>query len=492
MKIASLINDAARKVSLTDLDGAWAEQVRDSIAWHLAKTLGLKDKLSQNLGGKLQQLAFLIVCLLFMILALPQFASDKEGLALVSTAGLVIWLTGSFMGGTERRKMSCIDGLVLLYLGANIVATFSSHYVLESIKGLSKVIVYILNYFLLTAVLAKSPNRLTRVIMAALFTGMLVSLYGLYQYKIGVAPLATWEDPTVESKGTRIYSTLGNPNLLAGYLIPLFPMAFASGIAAATGAFERLKGTLSRWLVSAVLLGSSAVLALATILTGSRGGYLAVGAMVAALVLALLVYVLSSAANRKFILPTVIGTVLALVLGAVAVHFLAPSFEQRLSSIFAGSEHSSNAYRLYVWRASLRMFEDNWWFGVGPGNTTFRLAYGLYMRSGFDALGTYCVPLEVGVECGIIGLIAFLAMIGSLFARGHLLFWQTSRSIYRWNSLGLTIALLGLSIQGLVDTVFYRPQVHFIFWLTVAGLTVLSTMSADSESGTANNAESAS
>jgi putative inorganic carbon (HCO3(-)) transporter len=114
------------------------------------------------------------------------------------------------------------------------------------------------------------------------------------------------------------------------------------------------------------------------------------------------------------------------------------------------------------------------------------------MKSGFDALGTYCVPLEVGVECGIVGLLAFLAMIVSLFARGHLLFWKTNRPIYRWNSLGLTIALLGLSIQGLVDTVFYRPQVHFIFWLTVAGLTVLSTMAADSENDIANKLESAS
>jgi hypothetical protein len=82
------------------------------------------------------------------------------------------------------------------------------------------------------------------------------------------------------------------------------------------------------------------------------------------------------------------------VAAALLVHFKFPSFRKPHCFLsFAGSEHSSNAYRIYVWRASAKMFMDNWWFGVGPGNSTFPLAYGLYMKSGFDALGTYCVPL---------------------------------------------------------------------------------------------------
>lgn len=481
MKILSLINKAARKVSLLDLDQSWSTAVQQSAfaSWFFSIFTAIADK-TRALAGQgelLQQIAFIIVCVLFMLLGLPQFASDKEGLALVSTAGLVVWVLGRLLSGAESRRLNAIDALVLVYLAANIVATFSSHYVAQSLKGLSKVIVYILNYFLLTAVLGKNPSRLTRIIAAALFTGLLVSLYGLYQYKIGVAPLATWEDPTVESKGTRIYSTLGNPNLLAGYLIPLFPLAAALGLASLGGAINGVKQGLQKWILAPLCLSSAAILAVATILTGSRGGYLAVGAMVAAMVMALLGFVL--AANRKFILPTLASTLVLLVLSALAVHFLLPSFEQRLASIFAGSEHSSNAYRLYVWRASLQMFQDNWWFGVGPGNSTFRLAYGLYMKSGFDALGTYCVPLEVGVECGVIGLGAFAMMVLSLFARGHLMFWQASQSIYRWLALGLSVALLGLSIQGLVDTVFYRPQVHFIFWLVVAGLAALPAMNEE-------------
>lgn len=123
-----------------------------------------------------------------------------------------------------------MDALVAGYLIANIVATFSSHYMPQAFKGLSKAIVYVVFYFTVSFVLQEKKERLPWIIGGALVSGLLVTLYGLYQYKIGVAPLATWEDPSVESKGTRIYSTLGNPNLLAGYLLPLAPLSFFLGI----------------------------------------------------------------------------------------------------------------------------------------------------------------------------------------------------------------------------------------------------------------------
>src|SRR5207302_10233729 len=118
-------------------------------------------------------------------------------------------------------------------------------------------------------------------------------------------------------------------------------------------------------------------------------------------------------------------------------------------SIFAGREHSSNSFRLNVWAASWQMFLDNWWFGVGPGNKTFVRAYGLYMRSGFDALGTYCVPLEILVETGIAGLAIFGALIVSVLSRGHLIFWQSKNEIDRWLVAGCVSGTVGLMAQGL-------------------------------------------
>ena len=67
------------------------------------------------------------------------------------------------------------------------------------------------------------------------------------------------------------------------------------------------------------------------------------------------------------------------------------------------------------------------------------------MESSFDALGTYCVPLEVGVETGILGLCAFGALIVSLLARGHAAFWaldgKSDQSLAAMNRWGQVVAI---------------------------------------------------
>jgi hypothetical protein len=44
------------------------------------------------------------------------------------------------------------------------------------------------------------------------------------------------------------------------------------------------------------------------------------------------------------------------------------------------------------------MFKDNWLLGIGVGNQNFREIYGLYMKTGFDALSAYNIYLETAVE----------------------------------------------------------------------------------------------
>jgi putative inorganic carbon (HCO3(-)) transporter len=45
----------------------------------------------------------------------------------------------------------------------------------------------------------------------------------------GAAALATWVDPESPfSKTTRVYSYLGNPNLLAGYLLPAVSLSLVA------------------------------------------------------------------------------------------------------------------------------------------------------------------------------------------------------------------------------------------------------------------------
>ncbi|PWT96677.1 MAG: hypothetical protein C5B53_09215 [Candidatus Melainabacteria bacterium] len=446
-------------LSLKNTDSAWQSILSASRLSNLWKSsTGLLSNFYSNvtIGSALQKLGFWVVVILFACLPLPSFTNDKEGLAIILLASAAIWLLGTILGGKERPNTNTIDLLIIAYAGINLIAAASSHYFGESLRGLAKVYVYLIGYFLFSAQISNNWRRRMVLVGVLLGVSTLVSIYGLYQYKIGVAPLATWEDPSIEDKATRIYATLNNPNLLAGYLVPIVPLAGAL----AMGALARQK-----WLLSLVPLSIFGLTALATVLTGSRGGYLGLFGGLAFLLLILGSFLW----QRRPKLRPWLGTLIVLIPLSLllAIHF-APTFEHRIMSIFAGREHSSNSYRLNVWLSSLSMFKDNWWIGVGVGNQAFRLAYGLYMRSGFDALGTYCVPLEVAVETGALGLCVFALLVIACLARAHLSFWAPQPTLHRYLTAGAAASLVGLMIHGLVDTVFYRPQVQFIFWLMIA------------------------
>ena len=426
-----------------------------------------ESKTGTKPGDILQNLSLVVSLLLMLTLGLPQFANDKIGLALISTSALVLWIAGYLIGGSQKRKLDVVDFIVILYLCTNVIATFASHYFMPSVKGLSKVVVYIGSYFLFSTLAQKNRKSSIYLLSSVVITGVALSLHGLYQYKTGVAPLATWEDPDVLTKSTRIYSTLGNPNLLAGFLIPIAPLAL--GLASSALAQKK-------WVPSLILYIGTALISLACILTGSRGGYLGLAATIATF--ALPAFCLLWQKKKKARPYMVVFAVLAIVGTAFALTQI-PAFKTRVASIFAGREHSSNSYRLNVWESSFEMFKDNWWFGSGVGNETFRLAYGLYMVSGYDALGTYCVPLEILVECGVFGFLVFLTLIVCLMARAHIGFWSDESGHNRWIYLGLAAAIIGLMTHGVVDTVFYRPQVHFIFWLIV-GILAMFPKKSDS------------
>ncbi len=462
-----LISQIANMASMTGLDGFWQQALESSLIVGIGSAFRsalckIDGEKVRTVGSFCQTLGFAVALVLFAVLALPMFKDDKDILAIISLSGFALWILGYLLGGKESRKASATDMLVLIFFATNVIATCASHYFIPALLGLRKIVVYISSYFYLTAILQNSPKRKLVLVSVLVLAAVVESLVGFDQFRNHVQPLATWEDPTVETQGTRIFSWLGNPNLLAGYLIPVGPLAFALGFSALTS---------KRWLLAIPPLIAGAIISVAIVLTGSRGGYLAIGAAAATIsFMAVARFWIAKPKARVFIIVLCVVLPILLVLG---LHFV-PSFEQRVTSIFAGREHSSNSYRINVWNASWRMFLDNWWIGIGPGNQVFRLAYGLYMVSGYDALGTYCVPLEVAVECGVAGLIAFALLLISLFARAHISFWSanadksTGLSLEQWLTAGAVAALVGLLAQGMVDTVFYRPQVQFIFWLTVA------------------------
>ncbi|MEN9274819.1 MAG: O-antigen ligase family protein, partial [Gloeomargarita sp. DG02_4_bins_56] len=142
----------------------------------------------------------------------------------------------------------------------------------------------------------------------------------------------------------------------------------------------------------------------------------------------------------------------------------------RFLSIFAGRADSSNNFRINVWAAVVAMIRDHPWLGIGPGNRAFNLIYPLYQRPNFHALGAYSVPLEVAVEAGLLGLTAFLALTGAILRRS----WQNLNDFVRqpcpptFVLMGIVAGMVGTMTHGLVDTLWFRPQVQILWWFSVA------------------------
>ncbi len=148
----------------------------------IALFASLRQKLAaipalKKVGHVLSVLSFLILAGLFVILGAPQFAADKEGLALIALLAATTYIGAKILGSGGQLKLTCMDALVACYLLANIVATFSSHYMPQAFKGLSKAIVYVVFYFTVSFVLQEKKERLPWIIGGALVSGLAVTLY---------------------------------------------------------------------------------------------------------------------------------------------------------------------------------------------------------------------------------------------------------------------------------------------------------------------------
>ncbi|NES97204.1 MAG: putative bicarbonate transporter, IctB family [Desertifilum sp. SIO1I2] len=346
--------------------------------------------------------------------------------------------------------------LVLLYWAIATVATALSPVKAAAFTGWIKLTLYLLLFALVSRIL-RSPRLRNWLIVLYLHVALIVSVYGIRQRIFGAAQLATWSDPTSAAGRTiRVYSYLGNPNLLAGYLLPAILLSLA--------AIFVWRGWFPKLLAATMLVCNT----LCMIFTDSRGGWIGVAVALIGFS-SLLIYWWQPQMSpfwRTWSFPIALGAVVGLIL--MAVLFVEP-VRNRVSTMFMGRRDSSNNFRMNVWAAVIDMIRDRPILGIGPGNTAFNRIYPLFQRPRYTALSAYSIFLEVLVETGIVGFTAFLWLLLVTFTQGGIqlqrLRNQTNRDGY-WLIAALAI-LLGMLGHGAVDTVWYRPEVNTLWWLTV-------------------------
>jgi putative inorganic carbon (HCO3(-)) transporter len=432
-----------------------------STPWLLRWQGLLAGSASGPISSRFSLLAGIVLCALMAGLPLV----TRGGLSLLILAAGLLWLLWALC--TPAGRIGGISGWLLVMVGVAVLATGFSPVPMAAFKGLLKLISYLGVYALMRELLARAPQWWNRIV-AALLAGELVSaVMAIRQLYGDTTELARWADPNSVADGTiRVYGPLENPNLLAGYLIPILPIALV--------ALLRWRTWPQRLFAAASLLTGTAAL----FLSYSRGGWLG---MLAALGAVVLLLVLRQ--TRQW--PTLWRRLFPLLLVSAAVAVLVVAVTQieplriRVMSLVAGRQDSSNNFRINVWLAAIEMVQDRPWLGIGPGNSAFNLIYPLYQQPKFNALSAYSVPLELLVEGGIPNLLAGLGLLAASIRAG----WAQLKGESSWAlpALAALAAIAGLCVQGITDTIFFRPEVQLTGWFCLATLSVSRSAQASGD-----------
>ena len=399
-----------------------------------------------------EALGFVLLAIVFSLA--PFVNTALIGLLLLAGAGFWVLLAVS---DNTQEYLTPIHLLIFVYWGIATLAMATSPARTAAFSGWVKLTLYLL-LFVLGAMVLRSPKLRSWLISIYLLVSLVVSFYGIRQWIDKVEPLATWNDPTSAQAGvTRVYSYLGNPNLLGGYLLPAIALSFVAIFA--------WRSWPQKLLAVTMLLVNCACLRY----TGSRGSWIGFIALMFALLILMWYWwsIYMPSFWQTWSLPIAVGSLAGLLI--LAVVLLEP-LRSRVFSIFAGRQDSSNNFRMNVWMSVFDMIRDRPVLGIGPGNDVFNKIYPLYQRPRYSALSAYSVPLEIIVETGFIGFTAFLWLLLVTFNQGVLNLRRLRDAGDRQGYwlIGAMVAMVGLMAHGLVDTVWYRPQINTLWWLMVA------------------------
>lgn len=285
-----------------------------------------------------------------------------------------------------------------------------------------------------------------------LFSSIPTAVFGTVQYF--VAPThPEWFDATTNPEmSSRAYSTFGNPNVYAVFLIITIIFSF-------TYAFDKKRGKERIYYLSVLILNTALML-----LTWTRGAWLALG-------IAFLAYLIIhiKRAPKLLLIPICALPFLA---------FVPTSIIDRVLSIF-NTQDSSVSYRLSSWRSSLLMLKDNLFTGVGIGESSFANEILNYAEDAVTPVHSHNLFLEIACQAGIFALAVFLLIL--LVRIVHI---ASYHPYIKTSSLTSPITMTGTAIFALVafgitDYIFYSSAMYYLFWIVFgigsAGLRISRT-----------------
>ena len=225
------------------------------------------------------------------------------------------------------------------------------------------------------------PRRLGALIAVIVASATAMSLYGIFQYIRGVPIDVTQTDQQTGGASLamgRVDATVGNPNVLAGWLILAIPFGVSL--------FFGVRGLRAKLLAAAAV----APCFLCLLLTQSRSGWVGLAA---------------AAVTYLFLLEWRLVPALAAA-GALSMPLWPQFILDRFMTLGADT---SSVYRITIWSGSFRMAVGNMFTGVGIGLEYFRRFINNYVYFPYETapVHSHMLPLQIWLESGIVAAAAF-------------------------------------------------------------------------------------
>lgn len=361
-------------------------------------------------------------------------------------AALTMWLSKMVLSRNFYLKRTPFDELILMFVLFSAASIWNSpdrgfsFYNYYHLMGR-----YILIYYLVVNNI-HSTSQIKKLGLIIVGSALAVTIFGFYQYLFSSGMSAEWVDyEQFPDLKFRVFSTLENPNLLAGFLVTM--MSIAAGLGCRADMLRR----------RAMFLGVAAIMGVCLVLTYSRGAWLSVLAVVA---------VFGVLYNRKILWLILLLPLLSLFSHDVLL--------ERLMSIMNPTDTSSTL-RLALWESTVAMIADHPIFGIGWG--AYWMVYPNYdffiNNASTRIVHAHNMYLNIAAEIGIPGLLAFLAITYGHIKTAAKLMNSLADKYTSGLLMGIAAGLVGLMINGLTDYIMFNIQMSMLFWMLNAIIAVL-------------------
>jgi O-antigen ligase len=374
------------------------------------------------------------VALLVASVPAQQLGAIGGGALTLTRASLVAAAVGLLLWWTIERRPVVGSRLALPFLALIAWMFVTTHVARDLGAASSELFRWLIALFAFLAALqvlvGTSERVVTAVILAIAVAGAFEAGFGTALGLLGLGP----ESFMIQDSFSRAYGTFGRPNTFAGYLeMAVFPVlwfgiyrlrrlpetchayqvARNKGFAASAG---RRRDLAIAALVTAILLGSAAIMLGGILVSFSRGAWIGVAAGIA---------VTALVAIRRYWHIVVPAMPVAVLVALVGLTLLAPdTLTDRVGSIaeearpFDASsipitpENFAVVERMAHWQAGWRMFEDHPMTGVGAGNYNANYP-DYYVRETFVTSQGHAHNFYIHMlaENGIVGLAIYLTLI---------------------------------------------------------------------------------